>query len=212
MFLEYFIQAKEHLLKMGRNPILTMGRPLPEVEIIAADHKTDYPMPSELREFYLEMGDGFSFSPDRVEYFGSGWYPILLADHTVHNRGFFEQIEEEALGEIDSPSPRVDIALLREEANRRKKWIPFYGFIGGGDLLCLDTDGSVRFYEALYWRNHPNTWNFVLAGSLSEFIRNWSNFCFTNPGAEWASFCMDRSGAFTWDTSYFPSEVFRSMN
>jgi len=163
-------------------------------------------MPVELREFYLELGDGFQFLPDDSPNSElKGWQPMWLRDHLIHNCGFRDQIEEEASEEIHCAAPRADPLLLREEAERRKQWVCFYGFSGGGDLLCLDGSGAVRFYEALFWKANPASWDFVVAPSFVHFVKNWSRYGFVSPAGEWTSFCVGRSGEFDWSPGWFAS-------
>jgi cell wall assembly regulator SMI1 len=208
MFLEYFLRAGEHLRKQGLNAALMMGTQVSEQELKLLDANTDFPMPSELRLFYLELGDGFQFVPDENNTTDLvGWEPMYLADYKMCNRGFGGEIKREAGREIRNSTPGADPSLLRQEVERRKLWIPFYGFVGGGDYLCLDlssTPPPVRFYQALTWTALPHTWDFVLASSFSEFIERWSYYHFLTPVGEWTSFCRGRSGRFDWAPPHFP--------
>jgi hypothetical protein len=168
-------------------------------------------MPIELRRFYTEMGDAFEFVPDEApDYPLDGWEPNHLRDYEIWNRGFSGAIEEEAAEEIGRARPRAEPQLLREEAERRKLWVPFYGFNGGGDVLCLDSEGRVRFYEALFWRACPGNWDLVVADSLLDFVEKWSRYCFVAPGCPWTSFCFECSGVFDWAPSHFPHGIGRS--
>lgn len=181
-----------------------------ESDLDLINQRTDHPMPSELRCFYIEMGDAFLFTPDDVPDSPlTGWTANHLDDYAIWNNGFHTAIEEETTGEIASGRSRVDPKLLRAEAERRKRWIPFYGFNGGGDVLCLDSDGKVRFYEALYWRSCPETWDFVLADSFDDFVVKWSKYSFVEPNCFWTSFCVGLSGVFDWSPQHFPPAVDR---
>ncbi len=165
-------------------------------------------MPKELRQFYMELGDGFTFIPDDSSDSSLvGWETMRLRDHKGCNIGFIGVIEEEAIDEINSARPRADPVRLRQEMVRRQRWVPFYGFVGGGDYLCIDTSqtpNSIRFYESLTWRFNPQTWNFMLASSLTEFVERWSCYNFLSPSGAWTSFCGDRSGQFDWKPQHFP--------
>jgi hypothetical protein len=208
VFKEYFIEAQEFLRRQGMNPALRQARSVSEADIDVVNQRTDWPMPAQLRGFWTEMGDGFAFVPnDAPDFPLEGWEPNWLSDYATWHTGFSGAIEEEAAGEIASSRPRVDPQLLREEAERRRRWIPFYGFVGGGDVLCLDVEGKVRFYEALNWRARPATWSFVLADSLRDFVEKWSRYSFTEPGCPWTSFCHGLSGVFGWGPSHFPHGV-----
>ena len=208
MFLELFLHAHERLSQRGLRPRVVMGAPVSESEIKALDADTEFPMPQALRQFYLELGDGFMFIPDdseRPELIG--WEPMHLEDHKICNKGFGSRIEDEVAREVGSGLPRTEPALLNKEMARHKLWLPFYGFIGGGDYLCLDmntTSPSLRLYQAVVWVAIPNTWDFVLASSFSEFVERWSRFCFVSPKGGWTTYCEDFSGRFDWSSEHFP--------
>lgn len=205
-----FIAAKEFLLLQGMKPVLWNKKGVWEVDLDLVNQRTDHPMPAELRRFFLEMGDAFMFTPDDVPDSPlGGWSPIHLDDYAIYNKDFHTQIEWEASEEIASSRPRVDPTLLRAEAERRKLWVPFYGFVGSGDVLCLDAEGKVRFYEASYWRSAPETWDFVLADSFDDFVTKWSGYSFVEPKVCWPTFCTGRSGVFDWSPQHFPSGVER---
>ncbi len=212
MYREYFIAAREYLQQQGMNPVFWQKGAVTAADIDLIDQRTDHPMPSEIRRFYIEMGDAFLFTPnDAPDSPLNGWTANHLDDYAIWNKGFHTAIEEDAYEEIASIRPRVDPRLLREEAERRKRWIPFYGFNGAGDVLCLDSEGRVKFYEALYWRSCPDTWSFVLADSFDDFVARWSKYSFVDPGCLWTSFCIGRTGAFDWAPSHFPHGVDRSV-
>lgn len=209
MLKENFSRAREYLRQHGLKAEVAVGTPVSERDLNASDAETDFPMPVELRRFYLELGDGFAFFPDVS---GSstlvGWEYMHLADHKIWNKGFSSQIEEEATREIAKSSPRTDRERLHLEMTRRKRWMPFYGFAGGGDVLCLDlnvTPPSVRFYEAQTWVALPKTWDFTLALSFTEFVERWSSYGFLSPAGAWTSFCARGfSGEFDWAPGHFP--------
>ena len=71
---------------------------------------------------------------------------------------------------LEKRSGGLDPSLLRQEAEKRKSWRPFYSFAGGGDYLCLDHHWPLRLwsYEALTWTVAPQTWDFILALSFTE--------------------------------------------
>lgn len=212
MYLEYFLKAREYLRGHGLQAEVKMGSPVTQGDLNALDLETDLPMPAELRRFYLELGDGFHFEPDENDQLVTdfdlvGWEHMRLSEHRICNIGFAGAVEEEALYEINCARPRVDVDLLKVELERRKQWMPFYGFVGGGDYLCLDlsmTPPAVRFYASLTWRACPQDWSFILASSLTEFVEQWSRYHFLSPSGAWTSFCHERRGRFGWEPEHFP--------
>ena len=208
MFLEHFVAAKEHLQSLGLQADVVMGTRPVRQRLVRVDQKIDLPMPKELRDFYLELGNGFRFVPDTNPNSELvAWEAMHLAQHTICNQGFGQQLEEDAMVEVNSARPRADPDLLRKEISLRKKWMPFYGFVGGGSYLCLDLSEpvpAVRFHETLYWYAIPQTWSFILAPSFTEFVEKWSRYHFLSPSGEWTSFCSGRSGVFDWAPEHFP--------
>jgi len=201
MFKERFHAAQEALRERGLNAALVNHKGgLSEVDLLMADKKTDRPMPQELRDFFTEVGDAFEFLPDASEQSSLfGWEPIHLSDFIIHGQGFSAAIDEDL-----SHSSSIDTSRLREEAARRKHWIPFYGFLGGGDFLCLDSGGRVQFYQTLDWTQDVRLCEgFMVAGSFSEFVERWSEFHFIGPQGGWTSFCWDRDGVFDWAPDHF---------
>jgi hypothetical protein len=214
MFLDYFTRARNYLSEHGLKPCVELGERVSEIELVALDLSTDMPMPAELRQFYLELGDGFRFIPDAARESNlTGWEAMHLDDHKIANIGFAGQIEEDALAEINKPAPRSDPQLLRQEMEKRKRWMPFYGFVGGGDYLCLDltlSPPAVRFHDSLCWVAIPQTWDFILATSLTDFVERWHRYHFLSPSGAWTSYCRGRSGRFDWAPEHFPKIVAQS--
>ncbi|MGJ8641508.1 MAG: SMI1/KNR4 family protein, partial [Opitutaceae bacterium] len=206
MYKEYFEIAKKFLNQKGLNPEFGNRRSISENDIDALDKDTDQPMPKELREFYSELGDGFWFAPDHSDNSTlDGWEGNLLSDYRIHNRGFSSAIEEDTEHELATDPARVERAFLHEQAEKRKRWIPFYGFCGSGDTLCLDSEGRVQFYQALDWAGDSDLCQgFMLAASLTEFVEKWSRYYFISPTGGWTSFCWDRGGVFDWNPKHFP--------
>jgi hypothetical protein len=64
MFLNYFTAASEHLHQYGNNPRIKLGSPVSDADIELVSQRTDHLMPSDLRQFYMELGDAFEFVPD----------------------------------------------------------------------------------------------------------------------------------------------------
>lgn len=201
MFKERFLAARVALIQRGLNATLVNYKDaISEEDLLMADKRTDYPMPQELRDFFSEVGDAFEFRPDASEQsYLSGWEPIHLSDYIIHGDGFSTAIDEDL-----SNFSTIDAPRLHEEAARRRHWIPFYGFLGGGDLLCLDSSCRVQFYQAIDWTQDARLCGgFIVAGSFYEFVERWSEFHFIAPRGGWTSFCRDRTGIFDWAPAHF---------
>jgi hypothetical protein len=201
---KYFADAYESLMTLGMSPLVELGRPVSAFELDEIDGKTDFPMPAELRRFYLEMGDGFSFIPDTKNPGLIGWERTWLPDYCICNQGFPGSIDDDASFVLKHPNCKVEGRSLLEVAEARKKWLPFYGLSGDGSFLCIDMESSaIRYHDPQTWASSPETWNFVLAASLMDFIQRWSRFYFVSPRSRWTSFCWSKSGTFDWDPVHF---------
>ncbi len=87
------------------------------------------------------------------------------------------------------------------------QWFPFYNF-GGGYMFCLDLSevpAPVRYYDSVYWPNDsPEEWEFRLADSLLDFVREWSRFCFSEAnGTTLINMARNAKGCFDWEPSRF---------
>jgi hypothetical protein len=198
VYSEYFTAAAHFLTARGILPEIGERKACAEEDLARAETRIGGAIPAELRAYYNELGDWFSFRPELEQ---NGFRVALLTD--LHSQqDFAQEIMEEAEYEIRSLRPRNDPEALKAEAERRAHWFPFYNIGGGGYLLCLDTarnPSPVFYHEAVYWRAHPpSLWTFELAPSFAEFLRQWSRFCFSDPGCSLINFCMDRHGAFDW--------------
>jgi hypothetical protein len=209
VFTKYFSESKNRLKKLGFNPkMVRLGGRVSESDIVLIEKTTNRPMPPELRAFFLEMGDRFTFIPDDSP--GSplynGWPPISLGDYEQSNKesGLSSEIDVYVSQELESNSSRVNPDLLRQEAERRKAWIPFYG---GTDRLCLDAEGKVQFFQAEAWTADCS--GFLLAESFLDFFMKCSKYSFVVPEgvSYWDSFCYDKVGVFDWSPSLFPKEA-----
>lgn len=225
MYLEYFLRAREHLSQHGWQPRVVMGKPVSESDLKAVDAEIGVPMPSELRQFYLELGDAFHFITDESgKYPRYGWGHMHLGDHVGCNKNFRREVETAAVHLfMDNKFPEADesgklppitgkdfymeTALLKQEMERRFSWVPFWGFGGGGPYLCLDLHTEppvVRAYTDRFWVTSPKTWDFVVARSFTEFVEKWSRFHFLEPhGVDWPWIFDFQEGTFDWSPEHF---------
>ena len=132
-----------------------------------------------------------------------GW----LGDYRYKVAGFAGALKEEARPK-DSRAHAAEV--VEAELVRRQQWFPFYNFGGGGYMFCLDLNESshpVRYYERVYWPNDSTEeWEFRLADSFLDFVREWSRFCFSQAnGTTLINLAMNAKGRFDWDASRFDS-------
>jgi SMI1 / KNR4 family (SUKH-1) len=202
MFREYFNAAEEYLNSIGKSPVIRAGQPVSETQLNEVERIIGRPIPTELRIYFREMGDGYSFSPAQdQEGLMIGW----LGDYRYKVAGFVDAIREEvALAGICRNAPEV----VARELLRRERWFPFYNFGGGGYMFCIDLNESpspICYYERVYWPNDsPDTWGFRAADSFLDMVRQWSRFCFADMmNDNLINFASGASGRFDWAPSRF---------
>ena len=203
MYREYFCAAAHFLAARNVLPEIWLGTPCSEDDLRAVEVRIAGKLPQELREYYEELGDWFRFSPEK-ELNGLGLAPM---SDLMERAEFARFVQEQAEEAIRSGLAELDPGVIRAEAERRTKWFPF-DRIGGNYLLCLDLGrdpSPVCYYEAAQWRAlAPAHWRFELAPSFSDFIRQWSRYCFSYPAnRDYTAFCRDRFGSFDWAPEHF---------
>lgn len=203
MFKDYFIAAARHVSSQGFLPQIGELKPFDTHEIERFEKAASFEVPTELRQFYLEMGNHFGFQAHSDQ---SGFSVSSLYD-LQYSKDFFQELADEVAHGLGQENPRNAPELLKAEAERRKNWFPFYNIGGGGYLLCLDLSkdpAPVCYHESVYWVYHdPSVWSFELASSFTDLLIQWSKFSFSDPGGDITSFCMDRAGKFDWSPEHF---------
>jgi hypothetical protein len=204
MFSEYFRAAEMHLRASGKSPQIREGRPVSDAQLDDVERLIKRSIPRELRLFFCELGDGYSFEPDEgQEGFMIGW----LGDYRYKVAGFVDAIREEAPPGREYRNPPE---LVARELAKREDWFPFYNFGGGGYMFCLDLNESpspIRYYERVYWPDDsPDTWGFQAADSFLTFVRQGSRFCFADLlDGTLIGHASGASGRFDWAPSRFNS-------
>ena len=200
MYKELFESSLKHLKKLGFAIEEQRRSSVSKTDLKDIENRIDFPMPDGLREYFLLMGDGYYFSAKKNDLIVTSWEQIYLNDYAVSNKGFWQQVDEDANGYVPD---EIDDELLRQESERRKKWRPFYGFIGSEGRFCFDERDRVRLYETMEWPHFPESWDFVVADSFQDFVSRWSEFCFVSK-VELIAFCEGKTGRFNWDVKNFP--------
>lgn len=204
MFAEYFEAAEKHVRSIGKTPEIRRGRPVTEEQLDDVQRLIERPIPGELRAYFQEMGDGYSFSPaEGHDGFMIGW----LGDYRYKVAGFVDALRFESQPERCHKHTHE---IIERELARRERWFPFYNFDGGGYMFCLDLNESpapITYYERVWWPNDAvETWGFRVADSFLDMVQHWSRFCFSDvEGHTLISFASGMSGRFDWAPSRFNS-------
>ena len=202
-FRKHFESAISHLTSMGAEYDMYQGEAVSETTIANLEAKLGWSLPTELREFYLEMGDGFSICPHGDE---GGFFVEPMCELEAKN-SWEDQVEGCFTMVDDSPDAA---SKAEEEFQRRLNWFPFHGFGSGGYFFCIDTNeprGPIRYYERVYWpTDSPEQWSFSLADSLEDLVTQWSRYCFAGPtdSGGMINHVMGLEGRFDWQTTPFP--------
>lgn len=208
--------ATNHLRGIGIEPEIRRGRPVTNQDLDEAEEEMGIPLPDELRQYLIEMGDGFQWGysvksiigNDGPEFFW--WYIDCVEDIVSDYLSMREEMERNASGESDS----CNTDACREESRRRMSWVPVSGVGGGGYTLCVDANeggGEIRYHDIRMGDGHfPSI---RLALSIDDWMAKWSRFCFSEPlwdgtdkHGDLVSYCWEKEGTFDWDASKFRAE------
>lgn len=199
-FYSYIQRVAEHLDKLGVDYTIQKGTPIAPEEIKRFDDLVGSSLPKELKEYLEEMGDGFVF------YHPSGGW---------HIEGFSACIEEWGSNQDDLMDEELERYYgsnfdeeVLAEGRRRRKWLPIYGFGGGGYTInydCGEELGAIRYHDI---RNPANKSSACIAKSIEEWMDKWSRFCFTSPAGSdfFESYIDSVEGNFSWDEALFSQE------
>jgi hypothetical protein len=210
VYSQYFTAAAHFLTGRDILPEIRGQKACEEEDLARSEALTSCQIPAELRAYYREIGDWFMFIPDLGQ---TGFAVSAHNEVCWESSSFAKTLLEDAEQAIQSKRPEYEPEFLRAEVERRFHWFPFYNIGGGGYLLCLDTTrdpSPVYYHEEGYWCGRAqSSRTFELAPSFTEFIRQWSRFCFSDPGCSIINFCMDRHGAFDWSPRHFDTKYDR---
>lgn len=115
MFAEYFLAAEKHLRFVGKVPEIRCGNQVPEERLNEVERIIGRLIPGELRSYFREMGDGYSFCPgEGEEGFMVGW----LGDYKYKVAGFPTALQD------DLPNPKFNKhspEVVAQELARRER-------------------------------------------------------------------------------------------
>lgn len=209
-FKKYFYAAHDHLKAIGLAPEIRSGQRLLVQDVKDLESELGRPLPQELTEYFLELGDGFAFlcgHPKRmlVAYWGIPPLAEMLSCWSC--------IHDEAVSVSKGENDYVHDGTeeCRREASKRLHWLPIENL--SGTYICIDMachPSPIRYHNK-YWAvgtgaSEGNS--MILAPSLRDYIRMWSRFCFSEPVIDGhplglGSYVDGKEGVFDWDPSRF---------
>ena len=163
------------------------GAPVTSAQIHRCEDECGVPMPSTLRQFYLDVGDGLTFHwtidpsnaslpfcqlnvPSIAELKSAIAYLLMLNECLVDDD--FHKAQEQTLARIHYQRQKVLYPFLKCNA----------------DVLCIETIGenqAVVFHDhewSSYVHGDSGT---LIARSLAEFWHGWSTVAFVEPKDFW---------------------------
>jgi SMI1 / KNR4 family (SUKH-1) len=209
-----FDDVSQFLAERGVSVVRSDGELLSPSEISEFEAELGLRLPQDLKRYLSEVGDGFS-----IQYEWPSEYGIELFDWSIAPM-------EEVLAERDEAKEILEAIISGEgsdfgfedvspeqiaAARQRLGWLPLYGLGEGGYVFALDSSNEpppIRFFDIHYGAVAPVSSSLILAPSFTDWIRNWSRFCFSKPAPsgkpyEFSTFAESRSGLFNWAPENF---------
>lgn len=202
-FKTYFEQAKDYLKKLGIVVTMIQGKPVTADMLKEAETEIGLGLPVAFKEFYLEMGDNFTFEY-RVHSLGE-------------DRSFYWVLDEIFTFPLTVQRLRDDVGLILDNGKHPEmaeclNWVPIRSE-PDGNWFCIDClTGKIRYYETVYGSQSA-----IVADSIDHWVSSWSRYCFSDPLNEngsrhslLESCCYDLGeGSFAWEPSNFADQFDR---
>lgn len=215
----YIDQACSHLQKLGINPEIRDGELVTDTQLSDIEAESNISLPSELRTYLLEMGDGFQlwYSAEPVTSDGENQFSWSI-DFIEDIIDDYECIRDDMGSYADGDGEFCNTDECKNEARRRMNWVPVFGIGGGGYTFCIDTgegNGEIRFHDIRMSDGYFPSIH--LAKSIDDWMHRWSSFCFSQPLSDGTdqhtfleSYCWELDGTFDWSPQKFRTEFHRA--
>jgi len=217
-FRDYIDLACEHLKTLGIEPIISEGEPISASAFLEAETEMGFPLPSELRRYLDELGDGFQLSYSAEPVTGNEddqfWWQIDLLNDILMER---EGMRQDLVCNLNGADDRRQTQACLEEIRKRLHWVPVFGTGGGGYTFCVDGGeggGGIRYHDIEMSDSEMGSVH--LAGSIEDWMAKWSRFCFSQPlwngtsnHGHLVSYSYNLVGTFDWSPHRFRREFHR---
>lgn len=201
-----------HLEGLGVAYTAVAGEPVTDEELASAEVEMKVRLPTELREFYQVIGDGFllhwqSDPDDPKKPWGFLQVPELSSLASMY-AGWRGQVlySPERAEEYGFPYTK-DPALAKRTAARMWHWVPLIEE-GNGDSICLDfgIPGCPVIFDRHDWMDGgPGDNGHPLAPNWQAFLMGWGSVCFQQPEDLYWPGCFRPGGGVAWDGEHFRS-------
>lgn len=213
-FVEIFDSTAKFLHERGISPEVAQGKKALLADVERFRKQTGVSLPESFSSFFTDFSDGFVLNWEKTEdEWGTFSMPSL--DQLSSERLDWERNIRSFLDDPNSLDKCID-APFRAKAfeiwRRMESWVPFWDE-GNGDHFCVDVATGQIVYDQHDWFDGFGLLaktNGIIAGqTLSDFLENWSRFCFqSNKQLWWGEFAQ--FGEIKWESDYFDSNYFRS--
>lgn len=182
-----FQNTQDRLRSRGITASLKVGPSVSIADFEPLEAVAKLPIPSSLRQFYLEVGNGLTFhwavDLDRPsQKFCRLNVPTL--DQLLLGFSYLRMLNE-CLASHDFREAQ-DVEYARRQFHRQLTYFPF--LTANADLLCIEptSDREAVVFCDHEWSDYPTgNSGVVLAESLHEFWRGWSQVGFVEPIEFW---------------------------
>jgi cell wall assembly regulator SMI1 len=182
-----FDTVRRHLERLGIACEIEAGIPATEKTVTKAETKMKVRLPTDLREFYETIGDGFSLRW-QADSDGKAPFANLQVPTLKYLAGMYTGWREMALYAPEKADKygfpyTKDPALAKRTAARMWHWLPVLEE-GNGDLICQDLSdpGCPVIFNKHDWLDGGTGENgHIMAPHLPAFLADWGSVCFQFP-------------------------------
>jgi hypothetical protein len=195
------------------------GRKLTRAELDDLENSVGLRLPTDYRQYLSDLGDGFSFQYDWEGDFFS-WGLSGIEDVLSAREGARVQLDALNTGRGADYGIPAKTPEEFDRARKRLQWLPIHDIGSGGYVFSLDTTETpspVRYQDINYEAIEPIESSMIVASSLTDWILQWSRYCFSDPAPTgkpyyFTTFAASRPGLFDWAPQNFLKSLDRNAN
>jgi len=212
-FAEVFSETGRFLKNKGVTVETSRGQEAASQDITQFQEQTGIILPASFSRFYTVFANGFDFRWMQSE---DAWgiFSLPTLEHMARQRrAWADNIHDflddpHSLDNCVEPTDRpAAFAIWRQMLS----WVPIWNE-DNGDRFCLNTANGQILYSPHDWFDGfgsvYKTGGIFSGKGLTDFIKNWSRFCFQpNQSLWWGEFA--EFGTIKWEAQYFNPQFCR---